>query len=82
MEIKGVHHIALRTAQFAALRIFYTETLGLPQVGEFAGRNIIFLKLGDTTIELIEAAEATDAQTERGWHHLALEVAPTRRSRS
>src|SRR5690606_34788908 len=56
MHIVGTHHIALKTANYDAMRTFYTETLGLPVVGGFPGGNIVFLSLGDTTIELINAA--------------------------
>ena len=59
MRITGTHHVALRTANFERLRRFYVETLGLPQVGAFAGRNIVFLDLGATTIELVEDPSAT-----------------------
>lgn len=76
MQIKGTHHIALKTANFAAMRTFYTEVLGLPYVGGFPGRNIIFLDLGDTSIELIEDQNAWSAPVQ-GWHHLALEVVDT-----
>ncbi len=76
MEIKGTHHIALKTANYAVMQQFYTQVLGLPYVGGFPGRNIIFLSLGDTTIELIEAENEWSAPLQ-GWHHLALEVEDT-----
>ena len=76
MNIKGTHHIALKTANFADMRTSYTEVLGLPYVGVFPGRNIIFLSLGDTSIELIEDENAWSAAA-LGWHHLALEVEDT-----
>lgn len=76
MKIKGTHHIALKTANFEVMRQFYTQVLGLPYVGGFPGRNIIFLSLGDTTIELIESEDAWSAPAQ-GWHHLALEVEDT-----
>ncbi|HWQ11422.1 MAG TPA: VOC family protein [Roseiflexaceae bacterium] len=76
MDIVGTHHVAIKTANFAAMRAFYTETLGLKYVGGFPGRNTIFLSLGDTTIELIEA-EGTLAAPSLGLHHLAIEVADT-----
>lgn len=74
MHILGAHHIALKTANYVALREFYTTIIGLPVVGGFAGRNIIFLDLAGTTIELIEDTD-TSALATRGWHHLAFEVA-------
>lgn len=74
MHITGAHHIALCTANFATLRSFYTEVLGLPQVGSFPGGKTIFLKLGDTAIELIERADWSNSEP-GGWQHLALAVA-------
>ncbi|MFO7166928.1 MAG: VOC family protein [Chloroflexota bacterium] len=76
MHIVGTHHIALKTANYDAMRTFYTETLGLPVVGGFPGGNIVFLSLGDTTIELINAAgELTPPVL--GWHHIAIQVEDT-----
>ncbi|MEN9935632.1 MAG: hypothetical protein RLZZ387_2211 [Chloroflexota bacterium] len=73
MEIVGTHHIALKTTNFATMRTFYEETLGLPYVGGFPGQNIVFFSLGDTTVELIEApGELVPPAV--GWHHLAIEV--------
>lgn len=76
MRIIGTHHVALVTPNFARLREFYTETLGLPVVGAFAGHNIIFIEAGSTTIELEEQEQASPASSAvgRGWHHLAFEV--------
>lgn len=72
MRITGTHHIALTTSNFAAMKAFYTETLGLPIVGAFAGRNIIFIDVGPTTIELIER---DSNPSEAGpWAHFAFEV--------
>jgi catechol 2,3-dioxygenase-like lactoylglutathione lyase family enzyme len=74
MEILGTHHIGVRTANFAAMRDFYENTLGLPFVGGFPGRNTIFLSAGGTTIELIETTgEFTPPQM--GLHHVAFEIA-------
>lgn len=74
MQITGAHHIALFTANFTTLRTFYTEMLGLPQVGSFPGGKTIFLKLGDTAIELIERADWANGAS-GGWQHLAFTVA-------
>ncbi|GAB4116904.1 MAG: VOC family protein [Roseiflexaceae bacterium] len=76
MQLTGTHHVALKTANFAAMRAFYVETLGLPYLGGFPGRNIIFIGAGSTTIELIEA-EGPIEPARLGWHHMALEVADT-----
>lgn len=74
MRIVGTHHVGLVTSNFERLRTFYVETLGLSQVGQFAGRNIIFLDAGPITIELIE--RDGDAPTAAGaWDHFAFEVA-------
>lgn len=89
MEFVGTHHIALKTANFAAMRSFYHSTLGLPLLGGFPGINTIFLSVGNATLELIEAAptqtgwrgavdkvrRSLHRRMDRGWHHLALEVA-------
>lgn len=88
MKILGTHHVALKTANFAAMRTFYETTLGLPLLGGFPGINTVFLAVGTTTLELIEAAPArggwrktldllrgkVQRRLGRGWHHLALEV--------
>jgi len=72
VKVTGTHHVALTTANFEQMRQFYVETLGLPQVGAFAGRNIIFIEVGPTTIELIERAEGATAVG--AWDHFAFEV--------
>ncbi len=74
MNVIAAHHIALFTGNFAHLKRFYVEDLGLPQVGSFPGGKTIFLKLGDTAVELIERANWQGSET-GGWQHLALEVA-------
>jgi lactoylglutathione lyase len=75
MHITGAHHIALHTTNFAPLRRFYVEILGLRVVGGFPGENIIFLQAGNFLIELEEVEEHGDAIAPRnGWDHLALEV--------
>ncbi len=72
MEIRGTHHMALVTSNFASMRTFYTQTLGLPVVGAFEGHNIIFLQAGDITIELIERANAD--RIVGNWEHFCFEV--------
>jgi glyoxylase I family protein len=77
MRIVGAHHVAILTPNLARLRAFYTERLGLPVVGGFAGYGIIFIAAGNTTIELeeqgLEEHRAVPGNGS-GWHHLALEV--------
>src|SRR5262245_5644458 len=73
MQIVGAHHVALVTSNFAKLREFYVETLGLPLVGGFPGRNILFIDIGGTTIELLDRAE--QPAVGGGFDHLAFEVA-------
>lgn len=75
MNILHTHHIAIYTTNFKRLYEFYTQTLGMPQIGAFEGYNIIFLAAGSTTIELIEHNAADDVRGTLGWNHLALEVA-------
>ena len=72
------HHIALRARDYAAMRSFYTEMLGLPILGQIPGRNagqdILFLDIGGTTIELISAEGAEPGKPTTGFAHLAFEV--------
>lgn len=74
MQFLGTHHVALCTPNFAALRQFYAETLGLPVVGGFPGRNIIFINAGTAVIELIERQEPLEL-ARQGWAHFAFHVA-------
>ena len=77
MRIIGTHHVAILTPNFARLRAFYTERLGLPVVGGFAEYSIIFIAAGNTTIELEEQGPGErrgGPGNGSGWHHLALEV--------
>lgn len=73
MEFIGVHHMAIITDDVARLRAFYVDVLGLPVVGGFPGRAIIFIGAGGTAIELVERSARPDGGG--GWDHLALEVA-------
>lgn len=70
----GAHHVALYTDDFPRLYAFYTETLGMAEVGRFAGRPIAFLDAGGALIELA-GDEAPAGPRGQGWSHLALEVA-------
>lgn len=73
MQVTGTHHVALVTGNFEELKRFYTETLGLPVVGGFPGRNIVFIQAGSTTIELIERAGFSPSAG--SFDHLAFQVA-------
>ena len=82
MRILGAHHIGLSTDNFARLRAFYIDTLGLPVIGSFQGRQIVFIEAGGTVIELIGEAPSAEPDVvspagfaRRGWQHLAWEVA-------
>jgi glyoxylase I family protein len=75
VQITHTHHIALLTPDFARCRDFYVNTLGLPLIGGFPGRNIIFVDAGSTAIEIVENTQATPATATVPWNHLALEVA-------
>jgi catechol 2,3-dioxygenase-like lactoylglutathione lyase family enzyme len=74
MRIARTHHVAITTPDIARLRAFYVGTLGFPVVGGFPGHAIVFIAAGDTTIELIEE-ERPAGGGQRGWNHLAWEVA-------
>jgi glyoxylase I family protein len=70
----GAHHVALYTADFPRLYAFYTEVLGLAEVGRFEGYEIAFLQAGEAAIELC-GREHVDEPRGQGWNHLAFEVA-------
>ena len=74
MRILNTHHVAISTHNFARLREFYVETLGLPVVGGFDGHDIVFIEAGNTTIELIGEESPAAGRGGIGWHHLAWEV--------
>ena len=76
MKLSAVHHVAVVTANFAAMKQFYTEVLGLEVVGKFVGKDIIFLQTGPLTIELV-SRETHVAGTNGGWDHFAFEVENT-----
>ncbi|HEX8342904.1 MAG TPA: VOC family protein [Tepidisphaeraceae bacterium] len=74
MKIAATHHVAVCTPNFTKLCDFYENVLGLPRVGRFAGKNIIFVQAGDTVIEIVERLEPMDAPRRQGWAHFAFEV--------
>ena len=73
MDGLKAHHIALRTPDFERAKAFYTETLGLDVVGEFPGRDIVFIDIKGTTIELM-AADDQEPGAVGAFSHLALQV--------
>ncbi|NLD42129.1 MAG: VOC family protein [Chloroflexi bacterium] len=74
MAIKKSHHIALKVKDVAASKAFYTETLGFPVNGQIPGREIYFIDIGGTCIELMAAGEGDVASQAAGFVHLAFEV--------
>lgn len=75
MKVKGTHHVALFTRNFAEMEKFYTETLGFPVSRRWDDVAIIFIDIGSTTIELIGRDNAPAPNSEPGaFDHLALHV--------
>ena len=74
MAILKAHHIALKVRDLAASKAFYTETLGFPLVGQIPGKEIYFIDIGGTTIELMSAGDGSAASQAAGFVHLAFEV--------
>src|SRR5438552_16501052 len=75
MRFVNSHHMAITTPDFARLRAFYVETLGLPVVGGFPGQDIVCIRAGGIAIELIgESAPPAERVNRAGWNHLAWEV--------
>ncbi len=74
MAILKAHHIAIKARDFQASKKFYTEVLGLKVVGGFPGRDIIFIDLNGTTIELMGGGPEEFTKPQGGLTHLALEV--------
>jgi catechol 2,3-dioxygenase-like lactoylglutathione lyase family enzyme len=69
------HHIAIKTGKFSEMKAFYHDVLGFDIVGGFEGRDIVFLDIGDTTIELIgDSAEGAATQPAHGIIHMAYQV--------
>ncbi len=74
MPIGAIHHIAIKASNLAQAKIFYTETLGFPVVGSIPGSNTVFIKIGGTTIELMEGKPNSAETGGAGIVHLAFEV--------
>jgi glyoxylase I family protein len=69
------HHIALRSPNYEKAKEFYTETLGLPIVGQIEGKEIVFIDIGGTTIELMSSPSPKESERPGcGFMHLAFEV--------
>jgi len=75
MSIIKAHHVALKVKDVASSKAFYTETLGFRVAARIPGKEIYFIDIGGTTIELMAGSgdEGEDAQA-RGFVHLAFEV--------
>ena len=76
---KGAHHIGLTVPDLDRTRRFFTETLGLNQVGEVPDYPAVFLTDGDIMITLWQAADPEkavpfDRRNVIGLHHFALKV--------
>jgi glyoxylase I family protein len=75
MKLKGTHHVALLTRNFAEMEQFYTETLGFPIVRRWDDIGFVFINVGSTTIELINKPDAPPPHSQAGpFDHLALHV--------
>ncbi len=75
MAILRSHHIALKTPNYARAKAFYTGVLGFPIAGSIPGKEIVFIDIGGTTIELMEGPAPTCAEKPGcGLMHLAFEV--------
>ncbi len=75
MAIIKSHHIAMRSPDYARAKAFYTETLGFPIVGQLPGREVVFIDIGGTTIELSQGTpKPGDQKPSCGLMHLAFEV--------
>jgi len=75
MAIVRSHHIALKVADVSVAKRFYTETLGFRVQGQIPGKEIYFIDIGGTSIELMGAEGGVEAgQPTAGFVHLAFEV--------
>jgi lactoylglutathione lyase len=75
MQVKGTHHIALHTRNFAEMEKFYTDTLGFSVVRRWDEIGFVFIDLGSTTLELIKRPEGPPPNSPPGpFEHLALHV--------
>ena len=77
---RGAHHIGLTVPDLERTRQFFTETLGLQQIGEVPDYPAVFLSDGVTMLTLWQAADPANAtpfdrRNVIGLHHFALTVA-------
>ena len=76
---RGAHHIGLTVPDLSRTRRFFTDVLGLSQVGEVPDYPAVFLSDGETMITLWQAADPANAtpfdrRNVIGLHHFALTV--------
>jgi len=76
---RGAHHIGLTVPDLAETRAFFTETLGLNQLGEVPDYPAVFLSDGTTMITLWQATDPENAvpfdrKNNVGLHHFAMVV--------
>lgn len=73
--VVGINHIAIVTANYDAMRTFYVDTMGFPEV--FANRNAA----GEPTLTYLQASRTTfielfpaSANRQAGFQHVGLHV--------
>lgn len=76
---RGAHHIGLTVPDLDRTRRFFTDVLGLNQVGEVPDYPAVFLSDGEVMITLWQAADPANAtpfdrKNVIGLHHFALTV--------
>ena len=69
----GIHHVALRVADCARARRFYSELLGLPEVRRRDDGSAVWLQAGDALLMLETSLRGSGASHGSG-HLLALAV--------
>ncbi len=74
MAIQKSHHIALKVKDVAACKAFYTDTLGCRVAAQIPGREIYFIDIGGTCIELMAASGDAVAGQDAGFVHLAFQA--------
>lgn len=72
---QGLEHIGIKTAHIEKAIQFYTEVLGFELVNRIKPREVelVFLKLGDTVIELVEVTDGK-VFSDGVVNHIALRV--------
>jgi glyoxylase I family protein len=74
MAILKAHHIALKSPSYEKTKAFYTQVMGFPLVGQIPGKDIVFIDIGGTTIELVSTDAGCHERPASGFVHLAFEV--------